>query len=262
MSAIGRLPNRSRRPLWRRLFLLLFVVLAALLLANAGLIAYRAAQQPALPAPGELVYVTTFDAFNDQWSQFPGQVRASIADGQLQLASDAPAAGGYSELNQVFTDFDLRVEATWQASKSQADSFGVLFRIQDPENYYMFKIRADGAYRVELVSANVVEVLSQWQVSPHVRKGEASRNQLRVVAQNYLFYFYANDQLLPLCLRGNEKRSTWSGLNTGECLTNGGRTRDEVVDPTFRSGRFGLGVVAGEAGVAVNFDNLTVLGPR
>lgn len=236
-------------------------VILILAAVNLALYILRASDRPASPTPGELVYTTTFDAFNEQWAQFPGQITAEIANGQLTITNDSNGGGAYSDLERSFSDFDLRVDVTWVDSHSQADQIGVLFRYQDRDNYYVFKIRSDGAYRVEMLKDGQLDPVSQWQISPHIYTALNTVNQLRVVGKGQTFTFYANDRQLPLCLKGNDRRSTWTSLTSGECLSNNRQISESYNDISFAFGRIALGAVADQPGLKVTFDNVLVLGP-
>jgi hypothetical protein len=259
---IGQRISRRRRPFWRLLFILLAVLIIVLALVNLGVYVFRALDQPPQPAPGELVYATTFDAFNDLWAQFPGQVSAQIADGELVIASDGIGQGAYSDLERTFGDFDLRVDVTWGDSRSRDDVIVVLFRSQNADNHYAFKIRSDGAYSVEHNKDGKPEVVSAAHLSPHIYTDIGSLNQVRIVAKGATFTFFLNDVQLPLCLKGSDRRSTWTSADSGKCLSNGGQTSQQYTDSAFAFGRIALGAISAEPGLKIAFDNVLIYGPQ
>jgi hypothetical protein len=231
---------------------------------NLIVLLIQALDKPGTPFPGQLLYVTTFDTYNQQWSMSQGQMRTEITNGALHVISDSVNDGLYSALDRVLNDFDLRVDAQWLKAQSDDTQIGVIFRYQDRKNYYVFRIRGDGAYRVELVNDGNVVVLSEWQVSPNIKTALNQVNHLRVVGNSFQFTFYVDNQLLPLCLKGQDKKSTWTGLRTGKCASDNKQTREILVDMTLSQGQVALGAVSGfsDAGVEAAFDNVLIMGPQ
>lgn len=262
MTMIGQTLNRERRTLWGLVVRLLLIVIVFLALVNGALLVLPRLQQPATPFPGELIYVTTFDDFNDQWSQERGQSRTEIDGGALLVSSDAESDGIFSALDRELGDFDLTVDARWQAVPDDYGETAVLFRVVDPENYYAFKLRADGAFKVLARRGGVDDTLSEWQISPLINTGEGATNRIRIVGKAFIFSFAINGEALPLCLRGQDRKSTWTGPRTGECMSDNGRTRPEMTDDAFPRGRIALGAVAYGPGIQIVFDNVLIAGPR
>lgn len=249
----------------RRVSLLgiLLIIVVLLGLTNLGILGAKALAKPARPAPGELLYATTFeDASDSDWYQYRSALTAQIADGVLGITADSLKSGVYSDLNYVFNDFDVRVVARQTMGDDPYNEYGVLFRYQDSKNYYMFKVRADGAYLVERSIDGKREELSAAtnpeQVKPVLAIGLNRTNDLRVVGKGDHFQFYINGQLLTLCPKGSDKRSTWNG---DQCASNNKQTSQELVDSTFPEGKIALGVYENNTPISVAFDNLLVYSP-
>jgi hypothetical protein len=261
MVVIGQpLPRRRRSRWWLTLLLILFIVIVVLLLTNGVLALLRRGDAPAKPDPGALIYATTFEDGTTNWQQEPGQASTQIKDGMLLVAIDE-VRSIYSLLDYDFSDVDARVNVTTLAATSEYDQFGLMFRFKDTSNYYMFKLRGDGAYRVELFKEGTLDVISDWQIVAAVRTGIGAVNQLRVVAQGETFTFSVNDKPLSLCLKGSDRRATWNGIRSGQCLSNGGEISTSFTDSSIAWGKIGLGVLADSPGVRVAFDNVLVYGP-
>jgi len=221
-----------------------------------------------VPSPGLLLYVTTYDAFNDDWDLYEGELSALVVDaGQnpvLQIGVDDVQEGAFTVLDQQFGNFDLIVDAYQQEGPEfpNAPGFGVLFRHQDNRNYYLFMISGDGYYQVSRRVGGVDEVLSDWIDSPVINQGQAV-NTIRVIAEGSAFSFFVNDVQLPLCL------TIWNPQVPGECQVAGqqdfspGAVAMQLVDDTFAQGRIGLGARSFDVGgIVVTFDNLLVCGPQ
>lgn len=268
------LARSAHLPIWRTLISILLVAISLLGAVNLLLIALINADQPVNAPSGALLYVSTFDddpesdaddAFNAQWTQYAGQDSATIEDGILYL-SIGSAGGVFSDLNRPFADLDLEVLIGWESGATEvieAAEASVMFRYQDVNNFYAFKLRGDGAYRVERLHNGALDVLSEWQIAPQALSGLGAFNRLRVAAQGDQLRFFINDQPVVLCPKGADRRSTWNGLRSGECLSNNRQTADLLRDSTFKAGKIALGAVAGQGvtGFRVAFDNVIVLAP-
>lgn len=253
------IPIAPRRSLFSWLLILLIVAVVILAVANVGIAGVKAIEQPVSGSTGAILYATTFDNYADEWSQFDGQMSSKIGDGVLRIAINAANDGAFSLLNYNFADFDVRINGTRLSEAEQYDEMGLLFRFHDADNYYIFKIRGDGFYRVERRKDKVTDVLSEWHAAPAILQGLNVNNQMRVVGQGDTFKFYINDQPLTLCPSGPAKqKSTWSGEN---CLSNNQQTSTLIQDAAFRTGKIGVGVRVDQPASEVAFDNVVVVAP-
>ncbi|MFQ3536235.1 MAG: family 16 glycoside hydrolase [Aggregatilineales bacterium] len=268
------LPRPAHFRPWRALMLTLISALAFLSALNLVLLALINADQPIKAPSGTLLYVSTFDddpdtdaddSFNAQWAQYAGQDSAMIADGILYLSIGSPG-GVFSDLDYPFADVDVEVLAGWQDGEPdviEAAEISLMFRYQDVDNFYAFKLRGDGAYRAERRQSGTLDVLSEWQIAPQALSGPGAFNRLRVVAQGDQLRFFLNDQPVLLCPKGADRRSTWNGLRSAQCLSNNRQTADVLIDSALKTGKIALGAVAGQGatGFRVAFDNVIVLAP-
>ena len=243
---------------------LIVVLLLALLLAAAFLLNRTLANahyvMPA--APGELLYVTTFDAFNEDWSQYEGRLSAEVTDGVLRLSVDEPLAFPYSTASPYFGDFDFEVKSR-AVDGPEDNGFGVIFRQQDADNLYSFLISSDGYYQVSRIVNGDLREISTWIPSPHITIGVGAENTLRVIGRGDRFQFFVNDQPLLLCIPDNpDAQSTYDWIND-VCVD--GQMLDMWVDTSLPAGRLGVAaqtIQGGDTGVVVEFDNVLVYGPE
>jgi 3-keto-disaccharide hydrolase len=250
--------------LLRRLLLLAFLALA--LVGTVALSRWSANWHYTVPVqPGGLLYIATFDGFNEDWQQYDGRLAAKITDGSMRLEVDDVNAGPFSVAAPYFSDFDARVEA--QAVGGPVNNgFGLIFRFQDKNNtrpeddsYYLFLVSSDGYYEVRRVVAGRTRELSTWIDSPQVQQGIGATNYLRVVAKGDVFHFFINNQPVQLCVPEDSNGVSTYALN--QCIK--GQMVDSLTDDSIADGR--LGVVAttlNETGSSVAFDNLVVYGPQ
>jgi hypothetical protein len=229
------------------------------------------------PQPGELLYATSFDAFNDEWDLYPGRDSAQVeaVTGAAAGAAAAPesdlalviryGAGTpdevvWSALDRKFSDFDLRVTARLLDGPFDQNQYCVAFRYRDEHNFYLFCITADGYYSLRKVRGGVQEKISDWGMTSAIRLGHAP-NEMRVIGQGDEFRFFVNGEPLLLCLKGDNQTSMWAyGEGQGVCLTD--EPTNLFRDPAYAQGRIALaaGTIDGSA-VTVAFDDLTIVGP-
>ncbi len=239
------------------------------------LVVMMAACAPAVPVPrpGQLLYVTTFDAYNEDWQLYEGELAAQIVsingDPELQIAVDAVEAGAFTVMEQPFGDFDLKIDVAQLVGPTDLDApgFGIIFRHQDNNNFYAFMISGDGYYQVLRRKEGVDKVLSDWALTPAIVQG-LTVNTMRVVAQGSAFRFFVNDVQLPLC------PTIWNPLVPGECQIPAAGPEAQptwsanaivmsLADDSFPQGRIGVGARSfGQPGIRVNFDNLLICGPH
>jgi hypothetical protein len=234
--------------------------LTAAALALYGLNRLVADWHYVVPAePGEVLYVATFDAFLDDWDLYEGRLSAQVEDSALIIDVGAVNSRPFSAAASHFGDFDLYVQSQAVAGPVN-NGFGVVFRLRDPRNYYLFLVSSDGYYRVVREVDGVQRELSTWIPSPVVNQGIGAVNHLRVTAAGDQFRFYVNGEPVALCIPDNPTSySTYNDL-TGECLE--GRMVMTLVDDSIASGRLGVIVTTlTEPDVRVAFDNLVVYGP-
>lgn len=240
-----------------RTLLIVDLGLAAALIALIFLIQAAGVESaPAQPAPGALLYATTFDAFNDEWDLYPGRKSAQVVGGQLQVNIGDANDGAFTWLDRRFSDFDLTVEAT-QLAGPDDNGYGVVFRHQDEQHYFHFLISGDGYYQVlrrngpDLLED--VTTISGWRRSEHINLGQDAPNRLRVVARGDRFTFFVNGHPLELCLGENAIAETCQG----------GELTDVLIDPTFAHGHIGVAAQTfSQPGALIGFDNLVVVGPE
>lgn len=238
----------------RLLFMVLMLLLIALLFYFMPKIK-GIKPNPLTGEAGDLLYISSFEAYEDEWELYPGMLKAEIVDGQMQLSGQ----GGipFSSTRPYFEDFDLRVDASAFENPNN-DGYGVILSMQDPNNMLVFEISSDGYYRVSQLNQGFSKIISTWIPSEAIRQGLGVSNQIRVVRKDDQYYFFVNDQALQLCLPDKpEGTSTFTA--TGECL---GKLVDSLEHDLFDTGHLGLMADASSANVVIGFDNFIVTYPK
>lgn len=159
----------------------------------------------------------------------------AVQDGRMVI--DVVQAGSmqYTALEEPqFTDFDLEVEAQLLEGDRDA-TYGLLFRMAGPEQFYRFELTGDGRYVVERrdPGGDWQRLVQGWQQSPDIATGPGAVNRLRVTAEGPAMAFYANGELL-----------------------------DEVQDSAYSGGQVALDAgTFGAQRTIVAFDNLAIRAP-
>ncbi len=120
-------------------------------------------------------------------------------------------------------DFVLEIEAQWIEGEENA-GYGVIFRLQDENNYYDFTLTRSGYYKIEKFINGQYYDMTSWERSNAIN--DKGVNYLKVQAVGRHLTFYVNNIKVK-----------------------------EIFDSTFTKGNFGM--LAG-AGVHAAFDNLVV----
>lgn len=162
--------------------------------------------------------------------------RTMIVPEQLVIEVNTPNTLQYATLREpTFSDFVLEVDARLVTGNPES-SYGVLFRIQSPEEFYRFVVTANGLYMLERRNADGSweRFLPDWRDSAAIRQGPNATNRLKVVADGPRLEVYANDTLLH-----------------------------EVRDDRYATGNIALDAgTFGATGLQVAFDNLLVYPPQ
>ncbi len=205
MSQAGHEENWEGKPaapawLWRSVVsLLALVVGTGLGLVVALALGWRT------PTPHR---APDWTATASTWRQY-GDGTATVAGKSYHLRLSQADQHAWAIAGQQVADFVLELDAR-SLLPSEDAGYGLLYRYQDPANYYLFNVGGDGYYTVAVVRQGALTPLRPWQEWPHVRRGAAT-NRLRVQCAGAACRFYVNGEFTA-----------------------------EVIDDTFLSGDVGL----------------------
>jgi hypothetical protein len=116
------------------------------------------------------------------------------------LVMNTLEAGGYDEWGVAAgadqTDFYLEVTAKTGGQCSDKDRYGVIFRVPDPSEGYIFEFSCDGRFRLyEWDGENYTE-LQGWKTNSAILTGPNKENRLGLMVEGDQATLYANDQQL------------------------------------------------------------------
>lgn len=168
----------------------------ALLVACGG----EASESSSTSGDGEFLFSDEFSSESTASWLLEGDELGSttIQDGRLTIDVSQPNSLQYSMLREPsFSDFDVVVEAELMAGERDA-TYGLLFRMAGPEEFYRFELTGDGRYIIERHDADGTwnRLVDGWQRSELITTGLGAMNQLRVTAVGPAMTFHVNDSLL------------------------------------------------------------------
>lgn len=152
--------------------------------------------------------IQTQDAiFTEQF--IPGQIgawqiegddlgRTAVVDEELVIEVNAPQTIQYTTLTEpFFTNFVAEVDVR-QLKGALNGSYGILFRMQAPNQFYRFEITGEGNYILERRNADGTwtRYVDDWSSSEAINRGINATNRLRVEAIDRSIRVYANGILL------------------------------------------------------------------
>lgn len=161
--------------------------------------------------------------------------RASVVNDQLLLDLNAANIMQFATLPEpMFTDFVLEVDAR-PLKGDPANSYGVLFRMQDTARFYRFELTGSGAYIFERRNGDGTwtRFVDDWTAHPAIKPGPNAVNRIRIEAVGPLLTAYVNDTLVQ-----------------------------QVTDATYAAGQIALDAgTFGDPTMQVTFDNVLVTEP-
>ncbi len=209
-------------------------------------------------APGTLLYAASFDEGQADWETYSGRLDASIEAGVLRLENGQSESYAFSVAAPRYADMDLRARAVGAAGPLN-NGYGVVFRYQNPQNFYAFLISSDGFYSVVRALGGDQRWLSNWIDTPLIDQGIGAENRLRVVAVGDQFRFAINDQPVQVCIPNDpDAESTYV---VGTCVE--GAMLDALEDSSLTSGQSGaVALTFGEPDVVAQFDDVVIYSPE
>lgn len=190
-----------------------------------------------LAGDGAVLYADDFSAETTGKWQLEGdeQGQALLQEGQLVIEVNERNTVQYVTLaEQSFSNFALEVDATLLGGSTDS-TYGVLFRMTGPDQFYRFDITGHGLFVVERYDegGTWTRLSDDWQGALGLQTGAGSTNRLGVLAVAGTISFYGNGELLL-----------------------------QVADGRYSGGSIALDAgTFGQPGLRVAFDNLVVRRP-
>ena len=154
------------------------------------------ADVPGRPAELTLVYEEDFsDSFSGWDDAFDAYTRKVYGNNRYNIEVYASNLVAWGLANRIVADFEVEVEAKLEDGV-ESDSYGLLFRFQDRDNFYRYDISGDGYYLFSKFVEGEWSTLVDWTASDFINQGIGATNVLKVSAFGPNITLWANGQQL------------------------------------------------------------------
>lgn len=156
----------------------------------------------------------------DWTNEFPATLGAVYEQGALILAENGPYSGWclrQDDAAQV-DDFLLEVDARHSGGPEYSFAAYLLFRYQDPDNYYLYEVDFGGRYMLERRDQGDWSSLVDNTEAGAIHTGENASNRLGVLAQDGMIRLFVNGTPLAAVAdpgRGQGADAGFIGLGIG-----------------------------------------------
>lgn len=191
MSLVANLP--------RRVCVMLVVALCALACTPAAPAVPNASPSttptPA-PTPKPVALRESFDRAETKTLRTGTTSNASFAivDKAYQITVAKPNTFVWSTFGGAFSDGTIRVDVAFHES-AHPTAAGIIFRMRDEQNFYMFSISNDGYYALDARENGQWRSVVEWTSWPTI-DSRGVFNHVRVEARGDTFSLYVNDKLM------------------------------------------------------------------
>lgn len=143
-------------------------------------------------------YFNEFDKADAKFADYTGtDFGKEIVGGKMRMWQDADGYCNdtYSKFSvDKYDDFVLETKVRWIDGSKNAQ-FGIIFGRDDDDNYYAFKITANGEYELSKYYGGYKSSMIDKTYSGRIKKGTET-NTLRIKKEGYSVYLYVNDEYL------------------------------------------------------------------
>lgn len=186
--------------------------------------------EPSEPTEENVLFQDDFSYICSGWETYSdSMVKNGYVDEAYLIEVKVPEGASQSILDQQFGDVLIEVDTIQKVSATD-NSWGVVCRYQDENNYYLFEITNGGFYSVNALVDGMWITLVDWAESVAINQGSGAKNQLIVSCKGDQLSFKINGKLVA-----------------------------QVRDSTFSQGSIGLQASTyTQGGAVIIFDNLVV----
>lgn len=150
----------------------------------------------ATPGPGDAFDVETFADNSRGWDVFDSaDVLSGIENGHYRFTFFGENFFQWASAPGTYDNLELKVTAT-HGDGPDAYMAGLLCRLVDADNFYLFSISGDGYFRVLKYVAGQAQALYDWTSSPALNTGVNASNELHVRCIGRRLILSANGALL------------------------------------------------------------------
>lgn len=185
-----------------------------------------------------MYFASDFEENDSNWQQSQGAMSREISDGLYRLSTSEAGRATVTLINpEIFQFSDSYIEMEGrilETSASESSAFGLIFRYQDPENYYVFGVdglgrfsiwtRLEGVWCELRTACNGGENTEQWtENSAILPLGEMNRISINITGTSLVGY--VNDSEV---FRMEDETFVEGGVGIYMASTNSGGTDAEI----------------------------------
>lgn len=139
---------------------------------------------------------STFNSDDGQWSSDDdADITRSFGPGVYHIRNDAKQLISWGTYSGKAVDFYAEVDA-YQVAGPTDNEYGLIFRHQDDDNYYVFAISSEGYYRLDKQVDNQWQTVVDWVKADGINTGEQAHNLLGLLVEGDQIAMLANGQVL------------------------------------------------------------------
>ncbi len=142
---------------------------------------------------GELIFEDTFGAPGGWAVGDTADSNVAVSGGVLSYTQKNPGSFSFRVIGKQGGDFTAEISTALADNCGSGDRFGLIFRLQDADNYYAFQIDCDGRYRFARYGGGAATPIVDWTATPAIDRGAKAANKLGVSAKGSAFILSIND---------------------------------------------------------------------
>ncbi len=177
---------------------------------------------PGLPALGAPIFADPFDVPGPWAVGDTDDSAVTVSGGVLTYIQKAPGSFSFRIIGRQGADHFAQVTTTLPKGCGAGDKFGLMFRVQDTDNYYVYMIDCDGRYRLARYGSGASTSVVDWTQSSAIKRGKNAVNKLAVLAKGNSLALYVNDTPLTTAtesMYADGRFGLWVGSNITNNLT-------------------------------------------
>lgn len=137
-----------------------------------------------------------FTADNGTWSiGYTGDTTVYFRAGMLHVAIDVESTVAWGESATRATDFYAEVDSVHREGALN-NQFGILFQLEDNQNFYFFSVGSDGYYALQRLVDGEWEMPIEWVESELIETGEGSENTIGLLLEGSNLTLLINDYIV------------------------------------------------------------------
>lgn len=173
-------------------------------------------------AAGALIFEDLFDTAGPWAVGDTTDSNVAVSGGALTYIQKTPGTFSYRIIGRQGNDFRAEVSTALPKGCGSGDKFGLMFRILDASNYYIFQIDCEGRYRLMRFVGGAGTALIDWSQSTAIKRGVNAANTLRVETRGNSMTVFINGEQLDTAsdsIFANGRFGLWVGSNVTKNFT-------------------------------------------